>query len=321
MTRILLLLVCLTLLVSPLPARAQATPTLAELEIDFWPEYDQPAMLVIYRGTLAADAPLPASLTFAIPAKYGPPLAVAFTDTQGQLLNLDYTTTTAGDRLLIAFEAPARKFQFEYYDTGLDLTAPTRRYAFSGAVTYPVQTLLLKVQQPTGAGRLTAQPALDQQALAEDGLMYFSGARANLAANEAIAVELSYTKNDDTLSINSPPPLVATPQLPSAAEPTPLATTTTWIAVAAAIVGVLLVGGGVALFVRTRSERTQSAGDVPHARRRTKRPRRPAPTSPASSPAGTGQGQAAPVAFCHECGLSLQTGDQFCRNCGTKVRR
>ena len=321
MTRILLLLACLTLLASPLPARAQEAPTLAELEIDFWPEYDQRAMLVIYRGTLAADTPLPASLTFAIPAEYGPPLAVAFTDSQGQLLNLEYTTTTVGDRLLIAFDAPTRKFQFEYYDASLDLSAPTRRYAFSGAVTYPVQTLLLKVQQPTGASQMAAQPALDQQALAEDGLMYFSGARANLAANEAISLELSYTKNDDTLSINSPRPLVATPQLPSAAAPTPLANTTTLIAVAAAIVGVLLVGGGVALFIRTRNEQTESAGDVPHARRRTKRPRKTAPTPPASSPADTGQGQAARAAFCHECGQPIQADDLFCRHCGTKVRR
>ncbi len=320
MTRIPLLLACLALLLSPLPARAQATPTLAELEIDFWPEYDQPAMLVIYRGTLAADAPLPASLAFAIPAEYGPPLAVAFTDSQGQLLNLDYTTTTAGEQMLIAFDAPTRKFQFEYYDTRLDLSAPTRRYAFNGAVAYPVQTLLLKVQQPTGASQLTAQPALDQQALAEDGLMYFSGARANLAANEAFSLELSYTKTDDTLSINRPPPLIATPQLPSAATPTPLANTTTLIAVAAAIVGVLLVGGGVALFIRARSEPTESAGDVPRARRRTKRPRRIAPTPPISSPADTGQGPAARAAFCHECGQPLQTGDQFCRNCGTKAR-
>lgn len=321
MTRILLLLACLTLLVSPLPARAQAAPTLAELEIDFWPEYDQPAMLVIYRGTLAADAPLPASLTFAIPAEYGPPLAVAFTDTQGQLLNLDYTTTTAGEQMLIAFDAPTRKFQFEYYDTSLDLSAPTRRYAFGGAVAYPVQTLLLKVQQPTGASQLTAQPALDQQTLAEDGLMYFGGVRATLAANETISLELSYAKNDNTLSIDSPPPLIATPQLPSAVAPTPFANTTTLIAVAAAIVGVLLVGGGVALFIRTRSEQTQSAGGAPPARRRTKRPHRIAPTPPASSPADTGQGQAAPAAFCHECGQPIQAADLFCRNCGTKVRR
>ncbi len=321
MTRILLLLACMTLWVPPLPARAQATPTLAELEIDFWPEYDQPAMLVIYRGTLAADAPLPASLTFAIPAKYEPPLAVAFTDAQGQLLNLDYTATTAGGRTLIAFDAPTRKFQFEYYDTSLDLSAPTRRYAFSGAVTYPAQTLLLKVQQPTGASQLTAQPALDQQALAEDGLMYFSGARANLAANEVISLELSYTKNDDTLSINNPPPLAATPQLPSAAAPTPLANTTTLIAVAAAIVGVLLVGGGVALFIRTQSEQTESAGDAPDARRRRKRPRRIAPTPPASTPTDTGQGQAARAAFCHECGQPVRPEDHFCRNCGTKLRR
>src|SRR3989304_6053039 len=57
LTRIPFLLACLTLWVPPLAGHAQAAPTLAELEIDFWPEYDQPAMLVIYRGTLTADAP------------------------------------------------------------------------------------------------------------------------------------------------------------------------------------------------------------------------------------------------------------------------
>jgi len=51
------------------PAASVAAPavTIATLSADVWPEHDDPRVLIIYRGTLSADAPLPYPLSFAIP--------------------------------------------------------------------------------------------------------------------------------------------------------------------------------------------------------------------------------------------------------------
>lgn len=72
---------------------AQNEITLASLEIDLWPEYDRPDMLVIYRLTLDNSVKLPAQLTLRIPAAVGAPYNVAYEDAaDGMLYNLNYST-------------------------------------------------------------------------------------------------------------------------------------------------------------------------------------------------------------------------------------
>ena len=52
---------------------AQDAIRLQQLQVDLWAEYDQPAMLVIYQGTLAPDTPLPTTLTLRLPERVGNP--------------------------------------------------------------------------------------------------------------------------------------------------------------------------------------------------------------------------------------------------------
>ena len=49
-------------------ALAQPPAPLDTLNIALWPEYDRPEVLVIYRGRVADDVPLPATLTFTLPS-------------------------------------------------------------------------------------------------------------------------------------------------------------------------------------------------------------------------------------------------------------
>ena len=61
----------------PVSIHAQDEVRLAYLQVDLWPEYDRPEMLVILRASLAADVSLPVDVTFRIPAAVGDPNAVA----------------------------------------------------------------------------------------------------------------------------------------------------------------------------------------------------------------------------------------------------
>lgn len=69
-------------------------------------------------------------------------------------------TSVSGDAMTIAFDAPTRSFQFEYYDASLDLGSAARRYSFAAAAPYAIQSLVLEVQQPIDATGLQATPAL-----------------------------------------------------------------------------------------------------------------------------------------------------------------
>lgn len=59
------------------PVRAQQGVTFESVQIDLWPEYDRPDMLVVYRFVLAADAQLPTELSLRIPAAAGTPNAAS----------------------------------------------------------------------------------------------------------------------------------------------------------------------------------------------------------------------------------------------------
>ena len=54
---------------TPSTIDAQSVATLERLEIVFWPEYDEPAVLVMLRGWLTADTPLPTVVPLPVPTE------------------------------------------------------------------------------------------------------------------------------------------------------------------------------------------------------------------------------------------------------------
>lgn len=304
MRRFFLLTLLIVLALPRWTAQAQAAPTLAELEIEFWPEYDKAAILVIYHGTLAADAALPAPITLRYAAQFGEPLAVAYTDAQGSLLNLEYTTSTEGDDLVIHLAVPTREFRVEYYDTTLDLSAATRRFAFNSAAEFDIQSLVLKVQRPPTATDLNTTPALPEAQTGTDGLQYIGLTRANIAAGTAITLDLSYTKTTNALTVSSANTVPAQVDTPATAAPKVDALLIGIIV--AGVAGLVFIGWGVWGYFRPADGLSRTA--------RPNRARKHGGKASADAPTGE-------AVFCHKCGTRAQPDDEFCRNCGTRLRR
>ena len=95
-------------------AQAQGITSLAELEVDLWPEYDRPDVLVIYKAKLPANVSLPVDVTFKIPTVSGEPYAVAVRQMDGALLNATYTRQIDGDWALITITATMPEIQLEF---------------------------------------------------------------------------------------------------------------------------------------------------------------------------------------------------------------
>lgn len=310
MKRLITLLITFILIFAASPALAQTTPALSAMEIELWPEYDKPSMLVIFRGTVAPNVPLPATLTFEIPSKFTP-LAVAYKDQQGLLLDLQYTTAVGANTTAITFSVPTTSFQFEYYDNTLDTTTPSRKFNFVWRAPYPIQALNVAIQQPINASNFVTTPKTDS-GVGADGLTYFKQSRSNVSANESITLNIAYTKNDSILT--------ASTVKPPAAEPISIATPAasssnnqTLIVTIIAAISVVLIFGGVIWVVRNREESSASPESTPRHRKEKGHPPRPKEVNPTRS--GTS------VVFCHQCGEPVTPDDNFCRKCGTKIRR
>ena len=274
-------------------AAAQQSLEIERLQVDFWPEYDRPSMLIIYRGRLAARTPLPATLSLAMPGRVESPLAVAYADEKG-LYTADHTVTRSGEETIVTFTVGTPEFQLEYYDQ-LEIADAARNYRFAASVRYPVRRLILQLLQPPGTTGVTAAPPLAESGRGTDGLPYSWLERLDLAAGEPLALELRYSRSSDSLTVERPPTPAAAPLLPPASpvgsgSPLVLILVAALVAVFAfAIVAAIRYARGP----RSRAAAAQgSSQTVPR---------------PASGP------------FCPQCGDPVGRGDRYCRHCGAAL--
>ena len=289
-------------------ARAQSAPVIGELKVALWPEYDQPSVLVIYYITLAQGTTLPASLNVRIPASSGLPNAVAVKQPDGQLVNLEYETSSDGTWTTIQLVANLPELQIEYYDPGLAKEGVQRSYTYEWPADYAVEDLVIEIQQPLDASDLSVSPGPVSSRTGGDGLTYFTKQVGQVAAGQAVQIDLEYQKSSDILSA------AQLEVQPSA----PLTTQSSWqdkmlgaLPWVLGVLGVSLIAGGAIWY-------WQSGRQTAPARTRRSRARSAAAedTSPADSRADSAVSQV----YCHQCGKRAASGDRFCRSCGTRLR-
>ncbi len=283
-------------------ALAQRPVTLSELEVDLWPEYDRPSVLVIYRLTLSPDVSLPAELTLRIPAAAGEPHAVAAKQPDGSLVNIEYVSAVSGDWEEITLSASQPQLQLEYYDPGITQEGTTRRFEYRWPGDYTVQDMKVQVQQPLGATNLRTSPSLGEQVTDSNGLTYHSTTIGTLSAGQEFDIQVEYDKATDGLTAAG---LQVQPSAPVAD------TAQGWLSQLQPVLpwgllflGVVLLVGGAVWYWQS-GKRGES---TPQPRRR----RKPAAAAEVPIPEG--------YVYCHSCGKRAGPGDRFCRACGTRLR-
>ena len=324
---------------APIPsAVAQTAPRLTSLTVDVWPEFDQPAtVLVIYRGQFAANAPTPERVTLRIPATAGEPSAVASPQAGNETAPINQwteliaakkvTTARNGDWTEVTFSPPSRLFNLEFYDK-LNTVTFDRRYTVTWPGDYAADTVTLNVREPTGTTNFQATPALPPGATDEEGLVAHQLNPGALNAGQPLAISLSYHREDTRTSIEALQLVTPVPTRPAAATSPAPAAFSQWPLLLALGMGLALIIGGVTWYVRSQRAETFRPYQPPQYSRakgrrsvRTSRaPRlRPRPTSAATVTLTPETSEDAP-AFCTQCGRSLRPDDVFCPRCGTRVK-
>jgi hypothetical protein len=319
------------------PALAQAAPRLVSLVIDVWPEFDQPAtVLVIYRGQFAASAPVPERVTLRIPATAGEPSAVASPQAGNETAPINQwtelmaakkvTTARNGDWTEVTFSPPSRLFNLEFYDK-LNTVTFDRRYTVTWPGDYAADAVTVNVREPTGTTNFQATPALPPGVTDEDGLVAHSLNQGALNAGQPLAISLSYHREDNRTSIQALQLVTPVPTRPAAATG-PTAASFQWPLIIALVVGLALIVGGVIWYVRSqRTEAFRPYQPPKYSRakgrqsvRTSRAPRsRPRPTAADTIALTPETGDDAP-AFCTQCGRSLRPDDVFCPRCGMRVK-
>ena len=305
------LMIAAAFLTASAPAQT-ASLQVNNMEIDIWPEYDQPQALVIYRISFASLTSFPAQVSFKIPASAGDPYSVAMKDLDGLLYDLEYTVIPDGSWNQINFITSTPDIQLEYYDPIQQDSSGNRDYSFRWISDYPINSLKIVVQQPKFATSMTILPNFGEGVVdPDDGLTYYTSYIGSVNLGQSINVTVHYQKTNNQLSASTLPvrAVTALPQkagiwltLREIFEPV-------WENRSLLIAGIFLLAGilfmmAVILLTSYRKRRRLYGMENPQ-KGTQKKPQRAISESV--------------EIFCHVCGKRAHPGDLYCRACGSKL--
>ena len=299
MRKLTLLLLLLTLLVLPTGAQAQGDLRFSQLTIQLWPEYDSPDMLVMYSFAIADESMLPAKVQVRIPA-IASMNAVAKVS-EDRLVNVPYDAPIQeGEWVVITIVVDdLADHRIEYY-APLEKSGDARSYDFHWQSDYTADALFVQFQQPPSSSDFQSTPTLPNINAVSGDIIYHDLNVGGLAAGSDFALELSYKKANNDLTVATMPVEVGGGTLPEANESLRSSSFDGTLPFILVGVGVLLIAGGLVYFFRAgRSEPTPKKQRKRH--------------SPSTASAGGNT-------YCHECGSRANSNDKFCRSCGAKLR-
>jgi zinc-ribbon domain len=183
------------------PDGDQAETKIDGMSVDIWPEYDDPRVLVIYRGTLAPGLTTPRDFSFLVPTGAEIHMAGAVDETRGHVHAL-FETKDRGDGLTeVSYSLPNPNFYMEFYYDPLGDT-PERDFTYRLVSPFPIDQLMVSVQEPRRAEGFAMTPATNQIVRDDaEGLSYHVVGFSDVAAGEAQTVSVSYRKGDREPSV------------------------------------------------------------------------------------------------------------------------
>lgn len=283
-------------LLLPAAVFAQGTVTLDTLDVQLWPEYDKPDMLVIYFASVSPDVPLPAQVSLRIPAEAKlHVVAVGKTLQEVSDIGVDYSVESqdGGKLVQISLGDDQRWITLEYY-APIARDGDTRHFVFEWGGEYAVDSFSITLKETVGSSGLETLPALLPAGVTEDEYRFplHSLKVGALEAGQAYSLAVDYSKATNQLSLSG-----------QKVEPidgvAPGANNLPWF-VALVLLVIALAAAGMYAVQAGRS------GARPRARHA---PRR------AVDESATGD-----LVYCHQCGNRAKPGDRFCRTCGTRLR-
>lgn len=287
----------------PGDATSAETPSgdirLQYLRVSIWPEYDDPRVLVILRGELTPESPVPARLRLPVP-KGAELLGAGMISAQSELLNHPHQLLTGDTSDTLELTLPAHRFFAEWYYNPFGQRTSERQFTYPLTLPYAVTQLDVDILQPDAATEFRTEPAAMREDVNARGGRHYLFSYQDLEPEAATILKVAYIKTTDA-------PSVAKPQAASDAQQTGLSRDTkTWVAFAMLAGCAVIFAGGVLAF-KNKQPATPAATPDPQAT-----------SVPASE---TARPSVAPQNYCSNCGRQLDAAYLFCPGCGRSLQQ
>ena len=167
--------------VSQAPAAKAGPPStelrMARLHVSIWPEYDDPRVLIIFRGELAPRDALPTSITLDIP-KGLDIIGAGIISEQNEFLIHPHQLQPGELHDRLELNVPVARFFVEFYYNPF-AAGTDKRFTYTLPANYAIDRLEVDIQQPRHATNFSTTPDPMRQSTGEQGLTYhrFSGSK------------------------------------------------------------------------------------------------------------------------------------------------
>lgn len=277
--------------VSQVPGGPAGAPRVGSLTVDVWPEFDDPRVLVIYDGRLAAGTEVPVDFSFIVPSDAQVHMAGGIAADGGHL-HADFETRALDSGLKeVSYRLEVPRFYMEFYYDPLT-GAARRRFTYPVVSRFGIDSLLVRVQEPLRSEGFRVVPLAGEVVQDNRGLNYSVIRFGDVTPGTETPVTVSYRKTDRRPSVAGAAP-ATDPTADRESSPSPWDRARPWI------LGALAAGFfamGVFKMISSGAGTTGSASDSP---------------GPAGASAPTGPGR-----FCTECGHAAGSTDRYCGRCG-----
>lgn len=278
-------------------AESQSAVQLDSVTVNLWPESDRSSVLVTYEIKLSDTTSLPHELVFQIPAD-AQVQAVVSLDADDRPVSLEKEVIPNGLWQDIQFTTLSSTIRLEYYDPAIVKQDDLRLFEYQWLSIYRTESLSVFIEQPFGANEIMTDPPLSRINDDSRDRTYYTTEIGPVDVGELFSLTLQYVKNSANLAYPALEVSLAVPidENTRGRTASPLSVVMWLLAVAVAVL--ILVGLYYWWFrVNIHNKRdhvVQGVGIL--------NPEKQA-------------------VFCHECGMRSRTGDSYCRNCGTELRR
>jgi ribosomal protein L37E len=278
-------------------AQAETPAPLEEVTISLIPEYNRPAIRVIYEIRLLEELTFPQALTLYVPVD-AQILSIANIDQGVQDMDLAIDVAQNGKLKKLHFLTNLPKIRIEYDDPNLIKQGNLRTAAFQWKSDHPVATLSVTVCQPMGASQIQMDPPLFTKVTVVDGFKYYLVDLGAVSAEDVVLLTLNYNKDisdpsNPALKVSAAAPITSA-TLGRTSSPTHVVI---WLLAVAALV-LIMIGAYYWWFrvnISNKYDRVLQDMGMKNAKNQ--------------------------ILFCQECGNRSRPGDNYCSKCGTALTR
>ena len=299
---------------APAPA---ANLAMARLRLSIWPEYDDPRVLIMWRGEMAPHQAFPAHITLPLP-KGAEIVGAGMISEQNELLRHPYEVLPGDTQDSLQLNLPVPRFFLEFYYNPLTASGAEKRFTYTMSTPYPIELLEVDIQQPLKATNFTLDPTPMERLTDNQGFTYHQFAYRDIGKGQPQTFTISYTKTVPTPSVPKQQPA---PQRPRNAHPL----SGNLLVSLSILAGAIIVFAGWAWLLR--GPQLQRIPITSSALQST-----PTPSAflallqedtqiQETTDATPAQLQTRVVNFCAHCGHKLLPDDCFCSGCGKPIKR